>query len=45
MYVFNFFFKYKSKLKSSPHDLSVLGHTRITKIKTTSFEKAILRDL
>ena len=40
-----FFFKYKSKLKSSPHDLSVLGHTRITTIKTTSFKKAIFRDL
>jgi len=49
--LFFFFYYYipqilfKSKLKSSPHDLSALGHTRITTIKTTSFKKAILRDL
>jgi len=31
----------ENKLKSSPHDLSMLGHTRITKIKTKKFKKVI----
>jgi len=30
-----------SKLKSSPHDPSRLGYTRITMIKTTKFNKVI----
>jgi len=34
----------KSKLKSSPHDPSKSGYTRITKIKTKNIEKVILRD-
>jgi len=33
-----------SKLKSSPHDLSMLGYTRITKIKTKKFNKVIWRN-
>lgn len=36
--------KKNSKLKSSPHDPSKLGYTRITMIKTTKFKKVILRD-
>ena len=39
----NQFFFY-SKQKSSPHDLSMLGYTRITKIKTKKFNKVIWRD-
>jgi len=33
-----------NKLKSSPYDLSNLGHTRITKIKTKKFNKVIWRN-
>ena len=32
---------YKSKLKSSPHDLGISGYTRITMAKTTKFKKVI----
>lgn len=38
----NFFFYCKQK--SSPHDLSILGYTRITKIKTKKFKEVILRN-
>lgn len=31
----------KSKLKSSPHDPSKLGYTRITMTKTKNFKKVI----
>jgi len=32
------------ELKSSPHGLSILGYTRVTKVKTKIYKKEIWRD-
>ena len=34
----------KSGLRSSPHGLCMLGYTRVTRVKTTDYNKVILRD-